>query len=118
PKSLPVLPLQMLPPPTITAISTPNSRASAISLATVLITSGLIPKPSPPAKASPLNFKTIRLYFEVSILFILLYVFCYIEKKDTEVSFYIIGPFDRILLLRSLRYVFLDLHQVRNVRMF
>jgi hypothetical protein len=38
-------PRKMLPPPTTTATCTPRFAASAISVATVVKTSGLMPKP-------------------------------------------------------------------------
>ena len=53
----------MLPPPTTTATSTSSSAISFTCSATDLITVGLIPNPCSPAKASPLSFKTTRLYF-------------------------------------------------------
>src|SRR3954470_14410886 len=61
PALAPVIPRQMLPPPTTTAISMPSSaRTSTISDASCSSTLPSMPYPSSPAKASPESFSSTR----------------------------------------------------------
>src|SRR3989338_2263759 len=53
----------MLPPPTTTVTDTPSALTSLICRARSSNTCGSMPKPSLPCSASPLSFRTIRLYF-------------------------------------------------------
>src|ERR1041384_1408495 len=55
-------PRKMFPPPTTTATSTPSLAVSAISPATWVRTSGLIPYPCCPISASPEILRRMRLY--------------------------------------------------------
>src|SRR5262249_9500370 len=68
PRVAPDMPRQMLPPPTTTAISTPNSeRASATSSAIRCTTAASMPKLMvPSAKASPDSLRTTRDYWPSS----------------------------------------------------
>src|SRR5438552_513138 len=57
----------MLPPPTTTATSTPSLAVWAISLATCVRTSGLMPYPCCPISASPEILRRTRLYAGLAI---------------------------------------------------
>src|SRR3989338_4697424 len=56
-------PRKMLPPPTTTVTDTPSALTSLICRARSSNTCGSMPKPSLPCNASPLSFRTIRVYF-------------------------------------------------------
>src|SRR5215475_5987786 len=60
-------PRKMLPPPTTTATSTPSRAVSAISPATWVRTSGLMPYPWCPISASPEILRRMRLYAGLTI---------------------------------------------------
>src|ERR1039457_3275114 len=60
PRSLPVTPRKMFPPPTTTTICTPNSRTSRICSAMRCTASGQMPTPVSPPSASPLNLTSTR----------------------------------------------------------
>src|SRR6516162_8883050 len=60
-------PRKMFPPPTTTATSTPSRAVSAISPATWVRTSGLIPYPWCPISASPEILRRMRLYAGLTI---------------------------------------------------
>src|SRR3954468_19560382 len=60
-------PRKMLPPPTTTATSTPRRAVSAISPATWVRTSGLMPYPWLPISASPEILRRMRLYAGLTI---------------------------------------------------
>src|SRR5688500_2927549 len=63
PAPAPVMPRQMLPPPTTMATSTPRFRALTTSPATYSANLPSMPKEVSPAKASPESLSRIRLYF-------------------------------------------------------
>src|SRR5882757_11184854 len=58
-------PRKKLPPPTTMPIWTPVLATSAISAARLLTRSGSMPKAPPPASASPLSLRTMRLYLGI-----------------------------------------------------
>src|SRR5213083_950563 len=63
PRSLPVRPRKILPPPTTMTTSTPSWRTSPIWQAMSWIASGQIPTPDSPPSASPLSLSRMRRYF-------------------------------------------------------
>ena len=63
PRSLPVNPRKILPPPTTMTTSTPSWRTSPIWRAISWMASGQMPTPDSPPNASPLSLSKMRRYF-------------------------------------------------------
>src|SRR5260370_12844897 len=59
------IPRKKFPPPTTSPICTPALATSAISPAKLFTRSGSTPQAPPPASASPLSFRTMRLYLGI-----------------------------------------------------
>src|SRR3989338_6573313 len=68
PCSMPERPRHRLPPPITTATSTPSSLTAFTLEATTSACSGLMPRPSGPASASPPSLSNMRRYFAVGML--------------------------------------------------
>src|SRR5690606_37570451 len=100
----PATPLKMFPPPITMATSTPKLTIFFISWAYSAKRLGSMPYWLSPIKGSPLNFRSILLYFILRKIYLQIYYFCY-SLKTLKAIYLLFFPFYFIWILTGIKNI-------------